>query len=71
MEKQWHKDARLIEELENLRRRKMGFMETCYFCSKSSAGIKEIDQRLYAVCPDHVNGEDINSLLEFQTSFEE
>ena len=69
--KKWDEDQQLIQELDNLRRRKLGFMAQCYFCSKNAEGIKSIDERLYAVCPDHVNGKDINSLLEYQTSFEE
>ena len=69
--KNWHEDVQLINELDNLRQRKLGFMQQCYFCNKDSEGIKSIDEKLYAVCSDHVNGKDINSLLEYQTSFEE
>ena len=69
--KNWHEDVRLINELDTLRQRKLGFMEKCYFCSKDSQGIKAIDQRLYAVCSNHIDGKDVNSLLEYQTSFEE
>ena len=68
----WYQDVRLIEALEAMRRRKEPFMAKCFFCGLKSAGIKEIDQKLYSVCDDHKTGlKNINDLLSEQTSFEE
>jgi hypothetical protein len=71
-ETQWYKDVRLIQMLDDMRKQKMAFMAKCYFCGQKSEGIKAVDYRLYAVCPNHdVPNKDINVMLESQTSFEE
>ena len=71
-ETQWYKDVRLVQYLDEMRRRNMAFMAKCYFCDQKSEGIKAIDYRLYPVCPNHdIPNKDINHMLESQTSFEE
>jgi hypothetical protein len=52
-ETQWFRDVRLIEYLDSMRQKNMAFMSKCYFCDQKSHGIKAIDYRLYAVCPNH------------------
>ena len=72
---QWYKDVRLIQMLDEMRKRNKTLWSKCYFCDQKSQGIKSIDYRLYAVCPDHdsikPDKPDINKLMESQTSFEE
>ena len=51
----WYKDVRLIEALDQLRQKNMGFMAKCYFCGVKSIGIKAIEEKLYSVCNDHQN----------------
>ena len=71
-ETQWYKDVRLIQMLDDMRRKNMAFMATCHFCDQKSEGIKAIEYRLYPVCPNHnIPNGDINDMLESQTSFEE
>ena len=50
---QWYKDQRLVEMLDNMRRRDMAFMAKCYFCNQKSEGIKAISYKLYPVCSEH------------------
>jgi len=59
---QWYKDVRLIEALDQIRQRNMGFMSYCYFCGAKSIGIKAVQEKLYSVCSDHENsGVDVKS----------
>ena len=51
----WSEDIRLIEALDQMRQRNLGFMTNCYFCGAKSIGIKAISDKLYSVCPDHQN----------------
>jgi len=67
---QWYKDVRLIQMLDEMRKRNMAFMAKCYFCDEKSEGIKAVGYKLFPVCPNHANP-DINNMLESQTSFEE
>ena len=71
----WYKDVQLIQYLDQMRLRNLGFMSKCYFCGAKSIGIKAIEEKLYSVCSDHEYKEDesksINDLLANQTSFEE
>jgi len=70
-ETQWYKDVRLIQYLDEMRRRNMAFMAKCYFCDQKSEGIKAIDYKLYPVCPKHdLPSGDINDMLESQTNME-
>lgn len=50
---QWYKDLRLIEALDQIRQRNIGFMSYCYFCGNKSIGIKAVDEKLFAVCTNH------------------
>jgi len=45
-----------------MRQKNMDFMSKCYFCNEKSHGIKAIDYRLYAVCPDHEDPKPKNDL---------
>lgn len=54
-ETKWYKDVQLIQYLDDLRQRKLGFMAKCYFCGGTSIGIKAIEEKLYSVCNDHEN----------------
>jgi len=49
----WYKDARLIQSLDILRQRNLGFMAYCYFCGAKSIAIKAIDEKLFSVCEEH------------------
>ena len=59
-ETKWYQDVRLIQLLDDMRRQKLAFMSKCYFCNEKSHGIKAIDYRLYAVCPDHDKPDTLN-----------
>lgn len=50
---QWYKDTQLIQYLDNLRQKNLGFMSGCYFCGAKSKGIKAIQEKLYSVCEVH------------------
>jgi hypothetical protein len=50
---QWYKDVRLIEALDQMRQRDLGFMSKCYFCGAKSIGIKAIEEKLFSVCVSH------------------
>jgi hypothetical protein len=50
---QWYKDSRLIEALDQIRQRDMGFMSYCYFCGNKSTGIKAVEEKLFSVCSNH------------------
>ena len=50
---QWYKDVRLIEALDQMRQRDLGFMSKCYFCGAKSIGIESVKEKLYSVCEDH------------------
>lgn len=52
-ETKWYKDVQLIQYLDDLRQRKLGFMSKCYFCGGVSIGIKAIEEKLFAVCEEH------------------
>ena len=52
---QWYKDVRLIEALDQMRQKNLGFMSGCYFCGAKSVGIKAVQEKLYSVCSDHEN----------------
>ena len=52
-ETKWYEDVRLVQMLDEQRRRNKTFFSKCYFCDQKSHGIKAIDYRLYAVCPNH------------------
>ena len=56
---QWYKDVRLIEALDTLRQKNLGFMAKCYFCGAKSIGIKAIEEKLYSVCDEHQDNKDI------------
>lgn len=59
----WYKDVQLIQYLDELRQRNLGFMAKCYFCGDKSIGIKAIAEKLYSVCSDHeISGESVKSL---------
>jgi hypothetical protein len=49
----WYKDVQLIQYLDQLRLRNLGFMSKCYFCGAKSIGIKAIEEKLFAVCSEH------------------
>lgn len=49
----WYEDVRLIQSLDELRQRRLGFMSKCYFCGGTSIGIKAIEEKLYSVCDSH------------------
>ena len=69
---QWYKDVRLIQMLDEMRKRNMAFMAKCYFCDEKSEGIKAVGYKLYPVCPNHNTiNRTVNDMLESQTSFEE
>jgi hypothetical protein len=57
----WYKDMRLIEALDQIRQRNLGFMSYCYFCGAKSTGIEAVKEKLYSVCEEHG---DINKLHE-------
>jgi len=67
---QWYKDTRLIEALDQIRQRNIGFMSYCYYCGAKSTGIKAVKEKLFAACDKHQEN-NINTLLESQSSFEE
>lgn len=50
----WSEDSRLIQYLDDLRQRKLGFMEKCYFCGAKSEGITAIEEKLFSACKDHI-----------------
>jgi hypothetical protein len=50
---QWYKDMRLIEALDQIRQRNLGFMSYCYFCGAKSTGIQAIKEKLFSVCEEH------------------
>ena len=54
----WYKDVQLIQYLDDLRQRNLGFMAKCYFCGAKSIGIKAIQEKLFSVCSDHQYQED-------------
>jgi hypothetical protein len=56
---QWYKDSRLIEALDQIRQRNMGFMSYCYFCGAKSIDIKAIKEKLFSVCEKHQGDGDI------------
>lgn len=74
-ETKWYKDVQLIQYLDQMRLRNLGFMSKCYFCGAKSIGIKAIQEKLYSVCESHQDKQDdfksVNDLLANQTSFEE
>jgi hypothetical protein len=49
----WYKDVRLIQALDDMRRRNEKFMSICFFCDAKSVGIKAIAEKLFPVCDDH------------------
>jgi hypothetical protein len=53
MTKVWQEDIRLIELLDDLRQRGIGFMKGCYFCGAKSVAIKAVEEKLYSVCDKH------------------
>ena len=57
----WYKDVQLIQYLDQMRLRNLGFMSKCYFCGAKSIGIKAVSEKLYSVCDEH---EDPNILHE-------
>ena len=57
---QWYKDVRLIEALDQMRQRNLGFMAKCYFCGAKSIGIKAIEEKLYSVCSDHQENQTVD-----------
>ena len=69
-ETKWYKDARLIQALDDIRQRNQAFMSYCHYCGSKSIGITAVKEKLYPVCEKH-EGNDINKLLESQSSFEE
>jgi|SanBayMetagenome_1026888.scaffolds.fasta_scaffold468082_1 hypothetical protein len=54
---QWYKDSRLIEALDQIRQRNMGFMSYCYFCGAKSIAIKAVQEKLFSVCGSHESDE--------------
>jgi len=50
---QWYKDLRLIEALDQIRQRNIGFMSYCYFCGNKSIAIKAVEEKLFSVCTNH------------------
>ena len=54
---QWYKDSRLIEALDQIRQRNMGFMSYCYFCGDKSIAIKAVQEKLFSVCGNHESDE--------------
>jgi formate dehydrogenase assembly factor FdhD len=83
-ETKWYKDARLIQALDEIRQRNQAFMSYCHYCGAKSIDIKAVKEKLYPVCQEHQDSEDlsdwmeaskgrhdINRLLESQSSFEE
>jgi hypothetical protein len=70
-ESKWYKDIRLIKALDEIRQKNLAFMSYCYCCDAKSIGIKAVKEKLYPVCEKHDQENDINKLLESQSSFEE
>ena len=70
-ESKWYKDIRLIKALDEIRQKNLAFMSYCYYCDAKSIGIKAVKEKLYPVCEKHDQENNINKLLESQSSFEE
>ena len=49
----WYKDVQLIQYLDQLRLRNLGFMSKCYFCGAKSIGITAVKEKLFPVCSNH------------------
>jgi len=49
----WYKDVKLIQALDKMRQSNLDFMSKCYFCGAKSIGIKAVSEKLYSVCEDH------------------
>jgi len=52
-ETKWFKNVSLIQALDNMRQANMDFMSKCYFCGAKSVGIEAVKEKLYSVCEDH------------------